>query len=277
MDNVNKLSTLCIPSLLLDSGTGLLLIASLIVNNRTTLRHLDIGVESSVFDYQNLGSDYDDTNVLKKFWEDIVVRFKRNKSVFLPNIDNIRLRGLDLSAMMRGEQHRVLNFASLKHLALESCSAINNSLQRLTALSLRGLQTFHIRQEKYRDNFLELLENFLCTLQPLTALSILINGLFPDALEIEQILQVHAGSLRSCIMDLRDVDRIATIDSRTAWRQQYSVDIIEQCPNLVELGIAVNWEILNLGTLDGRLVRELVIYSLMSVLLLTLFTVSGDN
>ncbi|KAL8786298.1 MAG: hypothetical protein Q9195_008258 [Heterodermia aff. obscurata] len=127
---------------------------------------------------------------------------------------------------------------------------MNDSLQRLTALSLRGLQTFHIRQEEYQDNFLELLENFLCTLPPLTALSILLDGPFPDALEIEQIMEVHAPSLRTCIMDLREGERIAIDESRTAWRKQYSVDIIERCPNLVELGISIDWEILDLGSTD---------------------------
>ena len=240
MDNVGNLNSLSIPSLLFSSETGPLKIASLIANNHMTLRSLDLGFETSVIDCQDRGETYRDTNAAKRLKGDIVAAFEGDKSVWLPNVDSLTLRGLDLSVIMRGEQHRFLNFASLKHLALHSCSAMNNSLQRLTALSLRGLQTFHIRQEKYQDNFLDLLENFLCTLPPLKTLSILLNGPSPDALEIEQIMEVHGPSLLSCIMDLREGNRIATVDSRTAWRQQYSVDIIELCPNLVGLGISVD-------------------------------------
>ena len=276
MDDVANLDTLCIPSLLI-SGTESLLIASLIANSHTTLRHLDLGVERSILDFQARGEFFRGTNAAKRLMEDVAAVFEGDRYEYLPNVDSLRLRGLDISVMMSGEQHLLLNFASLKHLALESCFGMNSSLQRLKELSLQGLQTFHIRQEKYRDNFLQLLENFLCTLPPLTALSILLDGPSLDVLEIEQIMEVHALSLRTCIMDLREGDRIATVDSRSSWRQQYSVDIIELCPNLVELGISINWEILDLGNSDGLLVRKSVVCSLMPALLLTLFTVSGEN
>ena len=278
MDNVSKLNTLCVPSLLFESERTSLLIASLIANNHKTPRHLDLGAEGSLIDCRDRDEPHTGTDAAQRLREDIIAEFKRDKSVYLPKVDSLRLRGLDSSVMMSGEQHRLINFASLKHLVLESCSAICSSLQKLTSLSLRGLQTFRIRQEDYQDGFLEALENFLCILPPLTDLSILLNGSFPDALEIEQIMEVHAPSLRTCIMDLRDLDdRIATVDSRTAWRRQYSVDIIELCPNLVELGISVDWEILNLGGTDCLLVRKYILYSLMPVLLLTFFTVSGEN
>ena len=257
MDNVSNLNALSIPSLQYSSETGSLLIASLIANNHKTLRHLDLGAEMNVINCQVDGNTYTDTGVAKRLREDIVAVFKGNKAVYFPNIDSLRLRGLDLSVMMSGQQHRLLKFTSLKHLALESCSAMNSSLQELAALSLRGLQTFHIRQEEYEDPFLELLENFLCTLPPLTALSVLLDGPSPGALEIEQIMEVHGLSLRTCIMDLWEDGRIATVPSRTAWRQQYSVDIIERCPNLVELGISVDWEVLSLGYSDGQLVHKL--------------------
>ena len=276
MIDVGNLSVLSIPSLIFMRGTGLLLIASLIANNHTTLRHLDLGVEKSVRDCQMRAEPYSDFNAANRIRKIIVAAFQGDRSVYLPNIDTLRLRGLDIIAMMSGEQHRFLNFASLKHLALESCFSMNSSLQILTALSLGRLQSFRIRLEGYEDNFLKLLENFLCTLPPLTALSILLNGSSPDALDLAKIMKVHAISLRVCIVDLRDYDRIATVDSRSGWRRQYSLDIIELCPNLVELGISVDWHTLNLGSRDGQLVRELVIYFLMSVLLLTLLQFLGQ-
>ena len=251
MDNVGNLSILCIPSLRLNDRTELCSIASLIVSNYTTLQHLDLGVEKSVIECHNRGKTYRDTNTAKELREEILAGFKSDQPFYLPKFDSLKLRGLDLGCMIGGEQHRLLNSASLKHLALESCSAMSQSLHQQTASSLRGLQTFHIRQEKYGDNFLECLKDFLCNLPPLTALSILLNGPFPGALKIEQIMEVHATSLRSCIMDLREGDRIATVKSRDAWRQQYSVNVIEPCTNLVELGISVDWEILDLGSDDS--------------------------
>lgn len=277
MDNVSNLNTLCVPSLLFESEPGPLLIASLIANNHKTLRHLDLGAEGSLIDCRDRNEPHTGTGAAQRLREGIIAEFKHDKTVYLPKVDSLRLRGLDSSVMMSGEQHRLINFASLKHLVLESCSAICNSLQKLTSLSLQGLQTFHIRQEDYQNGFLEALENFLCILPPLTALSILLHGSFPDVLEIEQIMEVHAPSLRTCIMDFRYDDRIATVDSREGWRQQYSVDIIELCPNLVELGISVDWETLDLGGTDSLLVRKFNLFLLMPVLLLTIFTVSGEN
>lgn len=263
MDKVCNLNTLCIPSLVFSKGFGSLSIASLIVNNHATLQHLDLGVEGSIIDCKTRGETYRDTEAAELLGEEIIAAFADNNSVCLPNIDSLRLRGLDLSAMISGdEQYRLLNLASLKHLALESCSGMNNSLLELTSMSLRlrGLQTFHIRQEEYEDDFLKNLENFLCTLPPLTSLSILLNGPSPDAFKIKQIMKVHGLSLRTCIMDLREGDRIALVgDSRPAWRKQYSVDIIVPCPNLVELGISVDWETLDLGSWCSRWVRKSVI------------------
>ena len=276
MDTMDNLKTLCIHSVQYESHTTeLSLITSLIANNHMTLRQLDLGIEMDLIRIQPQVPR--GTIAAKRIREGITAAFEVEKTIYFPNIDNLRLRGLDLNIMMSDEQHQLFNFASLKTLALESCSDINRALPRLTALSLPGLQTFHIRQEGCENNLLQKLEDFLCSLPPLTSISVLIIGKASGSFNIEKIMEVHAHSLQVLIMDLRDGRCVATVDSRSSWRKQYSLDVIELCPNLVELGIALDWEILNLGSSNCRLVRVVVRYYLLSVLLLTLFTVPREN
>ncbi|KAG7006123.1 hypothetical protein G7Y79_00016g041080 [Physcia stellaris] len=257
MDDVLSLQALCLPSILPIRSVELLLTIVLVFHNRSSLSSLDLGVEFRVV--KSLMSDaiYEDSNPSNRIAKRIKYEISKNfqddeRPVCLPNLTHLRLRGLDFGTLMYGYGQQLIDFRVLTHLTLESCCGLINALPKLGATPLPSLQSFHIRQEIIDRGFLNMLESFLCALPPLTALFVLLDSVI-DTLDLISVMEIHGKSLQALVMDLRDGDRIPVLEDVSAWRRQYSIAIIEHCPNLIELGIPIDWAELALRSTHCRM------------------------
>ena len=250
MANLKELQALSIPSV--EDGESHSSITSLIARNWKTLRLLDLGVEADLVDYnkatpKQMYLDNLEDQTARHLREQIERAFEGTKrSILLPNIDKLRLRGLDLNALMIDSRHQLFDYQSLIQLTLGSCCELEIAMPRLTSIAIHHLRSFHIRQESISDDFIPTLETFLCELPPLTSLWVQLDGDY-NGLDVKRIMEIHGESLQNLIMDLMQKGEPIDSESETESYQQYSMDIIEKCPNLVELGIGVDWDNLALG------------------------------
>ena len=255
MDGVFTLQALCLPSILPHQSVEPLLIPLLILDNRFSLSSLDLGVEFHMVKALMSGGLYRDSNsrnqVAKRLKYQISSNFEDDeRPVCLPNLTHVRVRGLDFGTLMLGDGQKLVDFGVLTHLTLESCCGLVDAVPKLGATPLQSLQSFRIRQERVEVGFLDMLEPFLCALPPLTALFVLLDG-DTNGIKLIEVLEVHGKSLQALVMDLRHGTTIHSHFSTLVWRRQYSLDIIEHCPNLIELGIAVDWDELALGSSES--------------------------
>ena len=221
------------------------LIPSLMACNCMTLRHLDLGAEIKVF--INNGREYQDArpenSVASTLRVQIEHEFKASQQpVYFPNVDRIRLRGLNVPALFSGQGYKLIDFKNLTNLTLESCNPTNTALEVLANLPLLRLRFLQVRCEwASRDDFLRL-ENFLCGLLPLEGLSILMEGsVEPSSIRLGTFLQIHRQSLQTLLVDVRRIGLNIVQDRIRLWHPQCVKDICELCPNLVELGIPLAW------------------------------------
>ena len=256
MDDVVTLQALCFPSIIPIRDIEPLLIPVLVFDNRFSLSSLDLGVEFLMV--KTLMSDgfYRDSNtrhqVAKRLKYQISSNFEDDeRPVCLPNVTHLRLRGLDFGALMYGDGQPLVDLRILTHLTLESCCGLINAVPKLGATPLPSLQSFHIRQERVDRGFLDMLETFLCAMPPLKALFVLLDSDM-DVMDLFSVMEIHGRSLQALVMDLRNGNRILVLENDAAWRRQYSIEIIEHCPNLTELGISIDWDELALGSIDCR-------------------------
>ena len=249
------------------------LIASILARNRLTLRHLDLGAEINVFN--NNGRDYQDArpqfSVASKLRIQVEHELKTSpQPVYFPNVDRIRLRGLNVPALFSGQGYKLIDFSVLSSLTLESCNPMSTAFEFLATLTLSRLRFFHLRIEGVGPDGVGGLETFLCGLLPLEALSILLDGILaPTGIRLGTILRIHGQSLQTFLIDVRRRRLFFIHDSRRSWQNQCVMDLCEFCPNLVELGIPSEWcytpgEIISLTK-----VREAIISFLVKSLILT--------
>lgn len=273
MEYVVTLQALCLRSI----GTRSSLIPSLILNNCVTLRQLDLGIESYLAKAALAESRYIESRTSHQVLNGLMTQIassseEEKQPILLPNVDKLKIRGLDLSALVGNEKHLLVDFGALTWLILESCSGLSKALPKLGATQFPTLRSFRIRQEYAKPDILDILGNFLRDLPPLTDLSVLIDGDIAR-FKLKQILNVHGKTLRSLIMDLRNHKRIVTLQNEDRWQRQCCTEIMRRCPNLVELGIPIDWEDLALGSCDCKMVREIIRYRSNDVHLLTSFGV----
>ena len=224
-----------------------------------TLRRLDLGAEIPLVKAYMMGQIYDDTNPQNQLAMHLRARLesqmKTEGTEYFPNVDQISLRGLDCTSLFIGPcQDRIFNFRALRNLTLESsCCNFEDALTNLGTLQLQGLRSLQFRQEGIHSGSLPSLVTFLCALPPLTALFILLEGdVDEEDLHFGEVMQKHGKSLQRLILDVRRGSRSSIGDDPTVWRMQNTVDICVNCPNLIELGVPIQW------TSDSKTVRTRV-------------------
>ena len=228
-------------------------IFSVMAHNCMTLRHLDLGNEVNVVN----GRDYNyvsfNRNVVPENLAASILRvqieheFKTSQPpVYFPNVDSIRLRGLDVRALFRGRigdrEYKLVDFKALESLTLESCKPMKTDFGFLARLDLSRLRFFRVRQEGVAlDDFLGL-KDLLWGLLPLEALSVLLEGsLKCTDIDLKPILRRHGPSLRALLIDIKLEELVSIQDSKRVWGPQCVMDICGLCPNLVELGMPLDW------------------------------------
>lgn len=224
-----------------DDGQEGVYLHSVLADVSSTLYELDLGIEWQLAKDYIAGNESESTEQLSTH---IMGAFSEHpqRSERLPKVHHLKLRGLDLSCMMDHKGQNIVNVEHLTKLSLESCCRLGRALAILEALQLPCLRYLHIRHELVDPGICSSLERVLCSLPPLKSLFLLLEGNVPS-FGFKQILGVHGDSLRALIVDFRGDTRPSIHESRTLWEAQYLDDIAKLCPNLIELGIPVNWQL----------------------------------
>ena len=163
-------------------------------------------------------------------------------------IESLRLIGIDCSVSPQIGTIPMLDSERLTSLCLESCFNLGQSLSALCSRRspeasplLPRLRSFKLRQEGVDELLRESLKAFLLATDGIVHLSVLLQGwhffLPPDC------LVNHGSTLRTLVWDQR-LSRRRRLDecTNTASSQMMSRSletICHRCPNLVELGLAV--------------------------------------
>ena len=260
---MTNLETLSVPSLLSVHGAASSCVPYHMVDSRSTLSTLDIGVEASLVRSYIAGAIYNDSDpdnqLTKRLRSGIANTFlmkarfseegEGSPSDYLPNIDRFMLRGLDIVRIIDFEGRKLLGISSLTHLTLESCCDLSTALPRLATFKLPRLLTLHIRHERMSGRARGSLERFLCSLSPLRSLFLLLEGSF-CRIKLDHILQLHGTALNSLIVDFRGRSRVSTRVSHTLWKSHYLKPIVIHCPHLIELGLPFGWNVAAPGSND---------------------------
>ena len=263
---MNALRALSVKSILMSSDRDPQpLIASLMACNCMTLRHLDLGAEIKVF--INNGREYQDArpenSVASTLRAQIESEFKTSQQpVYFPNVDRMRLRGLNVPALFRGQGYKLIDFKILTNLTLESCNPTNTALEFLANVTLSRLRFVQVRSEWASGADFPRLETFLCGLVPLEGLSILMEGsVEPTSIRLGTFLRIHGQSLQTLLIDIRRRGLTIVQDRIRLWHPQCVRDICELCPNLVELGMPLAW-----NDLPGKFGRKTVGQEVISLI-----------
>ena len=138
----------------------------------------------------------------------------------------------------------MIDLSKLTTLVLESCSRLDTSLPLLTARAVKGysLRSLTVRTELVDDELPQKLEAFICALTDLTDLCLLFEGDSPGV-STEQILKVHGKTLKTVFIDSRYAPGSpseADFSESLPW--DYLDSIHRYCPNIVELGVSLDWD-----------------------------------
>ncbi|CAF9918749.1 hypothetical protein IMSHALPRED_004400 [Imshaugia aleurites] len=168
------------------------------------------------------------------------------------HLKSLHLVGLDcdFTTGMSTKLATMLDTDKLTSLCLESCFDLEQSFRRVSPLTntdvpppLPQLRSFRLRQEGCDAVFQDSLKAFLLALKGLVHLAVLLEG-FGPFLPPDCIIGNHGLTLRTLVWDQRRGPRQKLEESTsTATQVQIarSLDkIVEECPNLEELGLAVN-------------------------------------
>lgn len=231
-----------------------------LARSRKTLKELTLGFERSALVANSDGSMWDYTahdgeqaERSKDFVKYLMLRLSEpsdDENTIL-HLESLRLCGFDIYAIAEHQTRSFVDFASLTILSSESCAGLEETLtawlgathsfpQACVAPNLRSLT---VRSETPDTGLQSQLELFICSLRGLTKLYILLEGTDDYALSLSNILNAHGRTLRCLIWDLRkdsDPSTRGTLRDYNLYSFNFEI-ILESCPDLRELGLALNW------------------------------------
>ena len=239
--------------------------ARLVYKNRKTLQHLGIGLESRILEgFYNDGLNVEEKNISDSETFTVALReFDEDAESQAPmlQLQSLKMIGLDLRLMLYGHSlldgestmRPIIDLQHLNSLSLESCLYLGTLLPLLAQTSSDGdsvnnlpnLRSLTIRSERTHRLRSRSLASFLCALSPLKTLRILFSGggVLP---KLSDILLIHGATLETLVWEDRLGQREDLESDRLPLDEECDIedrasDIAEYCPNLVELGIAVEW------------------------------------
>ena len=240
----------------------------MISSNISTLKMLTIGFEQhTIREYEatyglhrfnTLGRQISKTSeaTIKNLMSCLKRQRRKSRRTIASSIESLRLTSFDLDPMLLHGMGSFIDFDKLVSLRLESCVNLHNGLARLnTTTRLSCLRSLTVRTEFGNDVMWSSLEAFICSLIGLTDLCLLVEGGFED-LDLEDILKRHGRTLRSLVVDTRTGPRLSATETTSVQPEKYGTrsyitDISVHCPNLIELGITLDWQAVTiLGSLQ---------------------------
>lgn len=234
-----------------------------LVNSHSSLRHLKFGCEKYLA-LSYLGTDSLLTaSVIADFTLDVVddIRALLPENLSEPSqksslptsiltLETLHLIGIDCSVAPEVGALAILDIDQLTSLCLESCFNLG---QKFPALSptrnadaqplLPQLRSFRLRQEGSDEAFQRGLETFLLATKGFIHLAVLLEGSGPF-LAPDIFVATHGSTLETLVWEQRRGPRRKLDESTsTATSSMMSSpfeEIVKGCPNLRELGLAVN-------------------------------------
>lgn len=237
--------------------------AWLLANNHKTLKRLCLGAEPSIvrwyYNEHDVGRESIDTTVAwlveqimdsEHIWEQDMERFSLSLEV-------CELKGMPLGRLI-APNFFLFRVSTLTSLSLESCWDFQYAFRILaTEKNERGqplasdlrLQEFRLRYEEFDPEFRAELISFLCSIQGLKHLAILLETDY-KAKSIKKVLEKHGGSLQSLVWDERRKRPVNFLPENKLPKHlpigsfcARIVDIATYCTQLRELGIPADWRI----------------------------------
>ena len=242
--------------------------ARMVYRNRDTLRHLGIGLEARIFEafhHEDLYHEIldDPQQDLSEMFTHTLSDFDKDSESQAPmlKLESLKMIGLDLRLMLCGHSllegpsrvRPIIDLQNLASLSIESCSFLGRALPLLARKSrddsvnnLPNLRSLTIRSEKSHRLRSSSLASFLCALSPLKILRVLFSGrgVLP---RLSDILPIHGATLEILVWEDRLGRRGILESDGIPIHEECDIvrrgrDIAKYCRNLVELGIAVEWE-----------------------------------
>lgn len=167
------------------------------------------------------------------------------------HLESLRLCGFDIFAIAGHKPRSLIDFVSLATLSLESCAGLEETFTTWTGATLGfpraciapNLRSLTVRSETPGAGLQSQLELFICSLRGLIKLYVLLEGDDDYGLSLSNILNTHGRTLRYLIWDLRkdsDPSTRATLPDYISYTSEFEL-VLESCPDLRELGLALNW------------------------------------
>ena len=249
----------------------------LLARNCKTLCHLELGFETDAaedFFGEPVGDDdrvdFGQTKVFARTLKEECR--KQNASI---SLHSLKLISCDIAVLLKSKYWPTIDLRNLTHLVLEECFSEPQAFPLLSSISknpedarcLLSITSFTFRQ-KYieEDDGQSQLRDFICALpRGLQDLSVLVDNVH-KSIGLRSILRVHGKTLKTLIWDERTY-RLQGVQSCTAlFPKKHGVGylpiISNACPNLRELGIAMDWT--RIRALNGAetkvFLSQLIIY-----------------
>lgn len=240
----------------MDGSFSVQWLANIFYANDETLKHLCLGAESTVSELYNRRNGEVPVNISNDFSVEVLVNeLKRQFLDYaevdlaeapLLKLDTLELKGLEVSRIIRTD---ILfqDWRCLTTLAIASCNGLEQAFNVLlyrekNQSALENLCSFYIRHENSSRQFRTLLLKFLGSIPGLLNLSVLLETVI-EPQGLGSVLAKHGNTLKTLVWEERTQRRdtfIHPLGYKLPWAYQL-MSISQTCPNLIELGVFVDW------------------------------------
>ena len=247
----------------------------LIAQNRDSLRHLYLGVISTVARYYASRSGPTQHKLpasLAEIAKDTLYA-NEQQMMWTLSLETLGLYGLNFKNIVGGALGLQIDFDSMTTLRLESCSGLieafallvgNDVHQNATRSGLK-LTSFFVRHENRGQVFAQYLEAFLTSFTGLKHLGLLLEGK-SQAMSKAPILEMHGKTLQTLIWDERRGPRKDTKTDTSSILRGNNLEIISlKCPNLTALGVSLLWGFIPHWSAAGSLVKTTMRHSIQYI------------
>lgn len=225
--------------------------SKLIVQNRDTIRHLHLGVVSTVAQNYAIHSrpgQYELPALFREMAKEELIAFERDMMRMF-SLETLGLYGLNFADVVEGALGFQIDFDSMTSLRLESCSGLNEAFtilmghdaSQIATLSTLQLTSFFLRHESVDQTFTQHLTTFLTSFTGLNHLGLLLEG-HTQAMSRAPILEKHGKTLHTLVWDERRGPRKETNTVTSLHLKDNNLNLIsKKCPNLQTLGLSMRW------------------------------------
>lgn len=222
--------------------------STLIAQNRSTLRNLQLGVLSKMARDYAISPRASQHGLPTSFSEWAKEALPTSEGERLPTLplETLGLYGLNLEFVIGGALGLEIDFNGMTALRLESCSGLEQAFALLRGgggaykPKLGSLKPFFLRHEDGSQAFAQHLIIFLTSFAGLIHLSILLDKR-SKAVNDESVLNVHGKTLQTLIWDERTGPRTDTKTDTALSRKGRLKRVSMKCPNLTSLGLSLDW------------------------------------